>query len=368
MPPVSVLVVDDSVVVRKLVTQILDADPDLRVVGTAANGRIALEKLSLLAPDIVTLDIEMPDMDGLETLAALRKIAPRLPVIMFSTLTERAAASTLDALALGASDYVTKPTQLKNPAEALEAVRQQLVPKIKALTGRTRRAPLATAPSASRPVGVRPVQRRIGPPARPHVLAIGSSTGGPDALATLVAKLPAGLPVPIVVVQHMPPLFTRLFAQRLDRLTGLTVREAVDREQLRPGEMLIAPGDRHLTLRRDGDRVVTVLNDGMPENHCRPAVDVLFRGVVEVYGANVLSLILTGMGQDGLRGGERVVEAGGALWAQDQATSVVWGMPGAVVNAGLASRVLPAPEIGPAVSAALTGAAEPTNPRAGAAR
>jgi two-component system chemotaxis response regulator CheB len=192
------------------------------------------------------------------------------------------------------------------------------------------------------------------------VLAIGSSTGGPDALATLVAKLPAGLPVPVVVVQHMPPVFTRLFAQRLDRLTGITVREAVDKEPLRPGLMLIAPGDRHLSLRRDGERVVTVLSDGMPENHCRPAVDVLFRGVVDVYGANVLSVILTGMGQDGLRGGERVVEAGGALWAQDQATSVVWGMPGAVVNAGLASRVLPGGEIGAAIAAALSGSAEST--------
>jgi two-component system, chemotaxis family, protein-glutamate methylesterase/glutaminase len=360
MPPVSVLVVDDSVVVRKLVTRILDADPDLRVVGTAANGRIALEKIPLLAPDIVTLDIEMPDMDGLQTLAELRKIAPRLPVIMFSTLTERAAASTLDALALGASDYVTKPTQLRDPAEALEAVRQQLVPKIKALTGRTRRTLLPSAAPAGRPPAASPIRRPTGPPARPRVLAIGSSTGGPDALATLVAKLPAGLPVPVVVVQHMPPVFTRLFAQRLDRLTGITVREAVDKEPLRPGLMLIAPGDRHLSLRRDGERVVTVLSDGMPENHCRPAVDVLFRGVVDVYGANVLSVILTGMGQDGLRGGERVVEAGGALWAQDQATSVVWGMPGAVVNAGLASRVLPGGEIGAAIAAALSGSAEPT--------
>jgi two-component system chemotaxis response regulator CheB len=368
MIPVSVLVVDDSVVVRKLVTRILDADPELRVVGTAANGRIALEKLPLLSPDIVTLDIEMPDMDGLETLAAIRRIAPKLPVIMFSTLTERAAASTLDALALGASDYVTKPTQLKDPAAALEAVRAQLVPKIKALTGRRRTPLLPPVVASARAVVRRPLVTRTGPLARPKVLALASSTGGPDALATLVAALPASLPVPIVAVQHMPPLFTRLFAQRLDRLTGITVREAVDGEPLLPALMLVAPGDRHLSLRREGDRVMTVLSDGQPENHCRPAVDVLFRSVAEIYGAQVLSVVLTGMGHDGLRGGERIVEAGGALWAQDQATSVVWGMPGAVVNAGLASRVLPSREIGPALAAALSGSADPTRPHVEATR
>jgi two-component system chemotaxis response regulator CheB len=365
MIPVSVLVVDDSVVVRKLVTRILDADPELRVVGTAANGRIALEKVALLAPDIITLDIEMPEMDGLETLAAIRKIAPKLPVIMFSTLTERAAASTLDALALGASDYVTKPSQLHDPAEALEAVRSQLVPKIKALTGRRRTPVVAPATVAARAAVRRPLVTRTGPLARPNVLALGSSTGGPDALATLVAALPATLPVPIVAVQHMPPLFTRLFAQRLDRLTGIPVRDAVDGEPLLAGLMLIAPGDHHLSLRREGARVLTVLSDGLPENHCRPAVDVLFRSVAEVFGAQVLSVVMTGMGQDGLRGGERIVDAGGALWAQDQASSVVWGMPGAVVNAGLASRVLPSREIGPALAAALTGSPDLIHLRAG---
>jgi two-component system chemotaxis response regulator CheB len=185
----------------------------------------------------------------------------------------------------------------------------------------------------------------------------------------VVAALPASLPVPIVAVQHMPPVFTRLFAQRLDRLTGLTVLEAVDGEALQPGVMLIAPGDRHLSLRREGDRVFTVLSDGLPENHCRPAVDVLFRSVAAVYGAQVLSVVLTGMGQDGLRGGERIVEVGGALWAQDQASSVVWGMPGAVTTAGLASRVLPGPEIGPALAAALAGGtATPARSTAGVGR
>jgi two-component system chemotaxis response regulator CheB len=366
MPSLSVLVVDDSAVVRTLVARVLDDDPEIRVVGTAANGRIALEKIARLAPDVVTLDIEMPVMDGLETLRELRLLSPRLPVIMFSTLTERAAAATLDALALGASDYVTKPTMLTDPAEALERVRQQLVPKIKALTGR-RTAPSAATAGIPRPLApvVRAGQAPTGPP---QVVAVGSSTGGPDALAAVITTLPADLPVPVLVVQHMPPVFTRLLAQRLDRVTSLSVREAVDGEPVRPGSVLLAPGDRHLLLHRDGPAVRVVLGDGPPENHCRPAVDVLFRSVADVYGAHSFALVLTGMGQDGQRGGEHVVEAGGRVWAQDQASSVVWGMPGAVVGAGLAASVLPLAEIGPAVRDLLTGPVRPGRVTAGASR
>lgn len=354
MPPVSVLVVDDSAVVRTLVTRVLSDDPGIRVVGTAANGRIALEKVARLAPDLVTLDIEMPVMDGLETLRELRRIAPRLPVVMFSTLTERAAAATLDALALGASDYVTKPTNLSAPAEALAAVRDQLVPKIKALTGRTAPAVVSTPrPRAA----VRPVVGS-GPSREPHVVAIGASTGGPDALAAVVEALPAGLPVPVLVVQHMPPVFTRLLAQRLDRVAGVRVREAVDGEPVTPGTVLLAPGDRHLAVRREGNAVRVALSDAPPENHCRPAVDVLFRSVADVFGAHTLGVVLTGMGQDGLRGAEHLVEAGATVWAQDAASSVVWGMPGAVVGAGLATKVLAIGEVAPAVAAAV---ARPSN-------
>jgi two-component system chemotaxis response regulator CheB len=353
MSRVAVLVVDDSVVVRRLVTRILDEDPEIHVVGTAANGIIALEKVASLSPDLVTLDIEMPEMDGLETLAGIRKLNPKLPVIMFSTLTERAAAKTLDALARGASDYVTKPTQLSNLDEALDAVRSQLIPKIKALTGR--RSSVVTAASQQRPVNLprRHAVTRSGPAGRPEVLAIGSSTGGPDALATIIAALPANFPVPIVAVQHMPPVFTRLFAERLHRIASITVREAVNGEPLLPGVMLIAPGNQHLSLRREGNHVVTVLSDGPQENHCRPAVDVLFRAVASVYGAHALAVVLTGMGQDGTRGAECITDAGGGVWAQDQATSVVWGMPGAVVNAGFAARILPGHAIGPALVSAI---------------
>lgn len=352
MSPVNVMVVDDSAVVRRLVTKVLDDEADVRVVGTAHNGRVALEKLASLKPDLVTLDIEMPEMDGLETLLHLRRTHPRLPVIMFSTLTERAAASTLEALARGASDYVTKPTRLSNPAEAIAAVREQILPKIRALvpTGASARGTAAVVPPAA--VAATPRVRPAGVP--PELLVIGSSTGGPDALASVVRALPATLPVPVVVVQHMPPVFTRMLAQRLDGLGPLTVSEARDGDLLRPGHVLLAPGDHHVEARRDvGGRAHVALTQAPPENHCRPAVDVLFRTAAATHGARTLALVLTGMGQDGLRGAELLTELGAEVWAQDQATSVVWGMPGAVARAGLATRVLPGDQIGREAAAAI---------------
>ena len=349
MRKIRVLIVDDAVVIRRLLTDCLAGDPDIEVVGAAANGRIALAKIPQVNPDLVTLDVEMPDLNGLETLVEIRKTWPKLPVIMFSTLTERGASATLDALTAGANDYVTKPSNCGSVTIAMQRVRDDLVPKIKHLTGRMLaldappadlRKPAAPAPKAAPVV---PLQRRPAGP-RPSVpveiVTIGVSTGGPNALAELVPQLPGDLPVPIVIVQHMPPLFTRLLAERLDGRSNLRIREGTAGTVLRPGEMYIAPGGHHMTVVRNGKSVELAMNDDPPENSCRPAVDVLFRSVVAAYGPATLGVILTGMGQDGLRGCEHVRDAGGQVLAQDEASSVVWGMPGFVARAGLADRVL----------------------------
>ncbi|MGZ4437706.1 MAG: chemotaxis-specific protein-glutamate methyltransferase CheB, partial [Nocardioidaceae bacterium] len=336
---------------------VLAGDPRLEVVGSAANGKVALAKIPQLNPDIITLDVEMPVMDGLETLDHLRALYPSLPVVMFSTLTDRGATATLDALEKGATDYVTKPANVGSVTASMEAVRSQLVPKIVALGGRGRvpSRPLAPVPGSAVPARP-PVARQLAEAGvgRVDVLAVGASTGGPDALAALLAALPATLPVPVVVVQHMPPVFTRQFADRLDRKCGLSVSEAVAGAELRPGHVLIAPGDFHLRLRRRNDRVVVALDQGTPENYCRPAVDVLFRSVAEVYGAHVLGVVLTGMGADGARASGDIVAAGGSVYVQDEATSVVWGMPGSVVAAGAAAKVLPLAEVAPAVLSRIT--------------
>ena len=338
MEPIAVLVVDDSVVVRRIVTRILSEDPGIRVVGGAASGRSALEKIEQLAPDILTLDIEMPEMDGLETLHHLRRLHPRLPVIMFSTLTERAAAATLEAISLGARDYVTKPGNLGSTSSAFEAVRSQLVPKIKALVPRR--------PASRKPVRAVPPAHTWPARSDPHeIVVIGSSTGGPDALATIVRALPDDLPVPVVIAQHMPPLFTRLFAQRLDKLSKLTVVEGRPCMPLEPGLVVIAPGDFHLLVVQGQDGPLVTTNQDARQHGCRPAVDVLFRSAASVFGGRVLACVLTGMGHDGLRGSERLRAAGAEIVVQDQATSVIWGMPGAIATAGLADRVLPLPAI-----------------------
>lgn len=338
MRPIRVLVVDDAVVIRRLLSDTLAGDPGIEVVGAAASGRIALQKIPQVTPDVVTLDVEMPEMSGLETLAAIRASYPKLPVIMFSTLTARGAGATLEALALGAADYVTKPANVGSVQAAMQAVREQLIPKIKtfcgAVAGHERPAPRPPAP-APRPLGGRPVE----------LLAIGVSTGGPNALSALLPSLPGAFPVPIVVVQHMPPVFTRLLAERLQARCALRVREAQQGEALRAGEVLVAPGDWHLTVARTGDVLRARLHQEQPENSCRPAVDVLFRGAAAAAGPGVLGLVLTGMGHDGLRGARDIRDAGGQIVVQDQATSVVWGMPGAVAEAGLADRILPLEEI-----------------------
>jgi two-component system chemotaxis response regulator CheB len=354
---ISVLVVDDSAVVRRLIVDALGGARNIEVVGTASNGLLAQSKIDELRPDVVTMDIEMPEMNGIEAVRELRKRHPRLPVIMFSTLSAAGATATLEALAAGATDYVTKPSSAGSVVESIAAVREQLVPRINALAGRPR-------PAGPLPRTLADGLRRLGPPPGPagirgprpvadlakplprashgrvDLIALGSSTGGPDALAKVLMGLAAEVAVPIVITQHMPPVFTRMFAERLDRSTPLHVVEAGDGMELTPGTVYIAPGDAHLVLRRRGTVTLTHLSDAPPENSCRPAVDVMFRSVAQLYGGSAVAVVLTGMGHDGREGAKVLRDVGAEVLAQDEASSVVWGMPGALVAAGLADEVL----------------------------
>jgi two-component system, chemotaxis family, protein-glutamate methylesterase/glutaminase len=339
-PPIRVLIVDDSAVVRRVLGDLLMSDPKITVVGAAANGIQALTKIPEVKPDLVTLDIEMPEMDGLQTLDEIRKLYPKLPVIMFSTLTERGATQTLDALARGASDYVTKPSGREASERPNERVREELLQKIKSFC--PVRAPrLLPLPLPSLLLSSATQQSRI------DIVAIGSSTGGPNALTALIPELPADFPVPVVIVQHMPPLFTRLLAERLHGLGPLAVREGKDGQILLAGQVWIAPGEHHMTVVRKGSEFVLGINRDPQENSCRPAVDVLFRTTAQTFGANVLAVVLTGMGADGTRGAAAVKRAGGEVIVQDEESSVVWGMPGSVVAARLADRVYPLAQMGP---------------------
>jgi two-component system chemotaxis response regulator CheB len=395
MPKIRVLIVDDAAVFRRLVMVELSNDPALEVVGTAANGRIALAKMPQVCPDIVILDVEMPEMDGLSALKELRKTYPRLPIIMFSALTERGAEATLEALFLGATDYFTKPVNEGGLDASLKVVREQLIPEIKALCasaltggpglgvrdqwaevrrqesgGRRQEAgagsqaaglgPFTPDPrflssdscrltpssgTLTHPAATQTPRHPGTSPGKIQILAIGTSTGGPNALAEVFRRLPADFPVPIVIVQHMPPMFTRLLAERMSAQFPVRVQEGSSGTHLQPGQAWIAPGDHHMIVVRDGAKVRLMLHQDPPENSCRPSADVLLRSVAKTFGSSSLAVILTGMGQDGLRGCEAVSEAGGQILAQDEATSVVWGMPGYVTRAGLADRVLPLPLI-----------------------
>lgn len=346
---VRVLVVDDSAVIRRLVTRAIEQDPEMNVVGTASNGAIALQRIPQLNPDVLTLDIEMPEMDGLETLRRLRREHSQLRVIMLSTLTERGAAITLDALTLGADDYVQKATNEPSLEHSLDKLRQELLPKIRqffrfpdgagiAAAAKATNGSIAAAPAPFQ--GMRP---------RAKALAIGVSTGGPTALGLVLPRLPADFPLPVLIVQHMPPLFTRFLAERLDANCKLSVTEAADGMEVAPGKILVAPGDYHMKVAAAGNGISIRLDQSPPLNSCRPAVDALFSSLAECYGGAILSLILTGMGQDGLRGIEVLKKKGATVLAQDEASSVVWGMPGAVVHAGLADRVLPLDQMIPEV-------------------
>jgi two-component system, chemotaxis family, protein-glutamate methylesterase/glutaminase len=333
---IRVLVVDDSVVIRHLLEQALREDPALECVGAEPHGIAALEKIPVLRPDVVTLDIEMPEMDGIATLRQIRKRYPRLRTIMFSTLTTRGASATFEALSSGADDYVTKAANGGSLDRSLQSLRNDLIPKIKQFFV----PPAPVVPAATLPARF-PV--RTG---RPRVLGIGVSTGGPQALAALIPQIPAGFPLPVLIVQHMPPMFTRLLAERLQASSPLQISEAVDGTPVVPGRVYVAPGDYHLRVRRAGPNAwVTALDQAPHENSCRPSVDVLFRSLAESFGGDVLPVVLTGMGKDGLDGVRKLKSEGAPCIVQDEATSVVWGMPGAVASEGLADCVLPLAKI-----------------------
>jgi two-component system chemotaxis response regulator CheB len=348
---IRILIVDDSAVMRSLLRSVVCADAGLEVAGTAADGESALSAIETLRPDLVLLDVEMPVMDGLVTLRKMRARGQKMPVIMCSSLTQRGAKVTIEALACGASDYVAKPAGQSGREAATQALSQDLIPKIKALTSQLTPAP-ALVERQPRVLPFAPLPKSQPISSTPVALAIGVSTGGPAALDILLPALPATFPLPVMIVQHMPELFTKLFAERLNGRCPLQVREAVEGEPARAGSIYIAKGNWHLEVlapSRIGLPATLHLSQGLPESHCRPAVDVLFRSVAAAYGSGALAVVLTGMGSDGMLGCRVIRDHGGSVLAQDQASSTVWGMPGAVANAGLAHKVLPLNAIAPEI-------------------
>lgn len=342
--PARVAVCDDSAIIRGLLVRALEADPAIEVVGTAANGRELLALQRRTAPDVVVLDVEMPVMDGLAALPALIAADPAVQVVMASTLTTRGGEVTLKALRLGAADYVAKPSAAEGRA-AGEAFRRSLIEKVRAL-GRVAQRRRAAPAVPARPRATAVPAPAAMPAAAPALLAIGASTGGPQALFRLIADLGRDFALPVLITQHMPPAFTPILADHISRLGALPCAEAKDGERIRPGRAYLAPGDRHLLVTGDRAAPTVALSAGPAENFCRPAVDPMLRSAAAVLGGGVLAVILTGMGHDGLAGARAVVAAGGAVIAQDEASSVVWGMPGAVVQAGLAAAVAPLDALG----------------------
>jgi two-component system chemotaxis response regulator CheB len=335
--PVRVLVVDDSALVRRLMTGILSADPGIDVVGTASDPFIAREKIKQLAPDVLTLDVEMPRMDGLTFLQNLMRLRP-MPVVMVSSLTERGAAVTLDALALGAVDFVAKPKV--DVVAGLTAYADLLCTKVRqAARARVCAAAPAPAPHDTGAITYRTTDR---------LLAIGASAGGTEAIREVLQRMPADAPA-TVIAQHIPAAFSGPFAERLDRHSRMTVIEVQADQPLLAGHAYVAPGGRHLRVRRSGARWHGVLCDDAQVRGHRPSVDVLFRSVAESVGANATAALLTGMGDDGARGLLALRKAGAATIAQDEATSIVWGMPGAAVAMDAAQSVLPLPRIAEAL-------------------
>lgn len=369
--PIRVMLVDDSAVVRGLVTRILEAETDIEIVASVGNGQMALSSLERVPVDVVLLDIEMPVMDGLTALPKLLQADPGLKIIMQSTLTMKGASVSLRALEMGAADYIPKPTATRELAGGAD-FRTELLGKIRALgqarqrsANRPPRPAASAAPATVRPVspgtsagGAAPARVQIHPsttvtlrtaPVEPFdVIAIGSSTGGPQALFTLLGTMRAGtVTQPILITQHMPATFTTILAEHISRVSGWDAREGQDGEAVRSGRVYIAPGDFHMVVEVRGTEKILRLNKNPPENFCRPSVDPMLRSIAAAYGRRVMTCILTGMGSDGMKGGQAVVASGGTVIAQDEASSVVWGMPGAAATAGVCSAVLPLPEIAP---------------------
>jgi two-component system chemotaxis response regulator CheB len=354
--PIRVMVVDDSMVIRGLLTRSLETDPAIKVVVSAGNGKAALDAIAKNDVDVVVLDIEMPIMDGMTALPQLIAARPYVQVIMASTLTLKGASISMKALSMGAADYVPKPTSTSQINSA-EDFKVDLITKVKnwGAVARRRRGSMpvgTTVPAAAAPVprklyGGAEVKLRQAGTGKPECLVIGSSTGGPQALFKVFQMLGPITHLPVFVTQHMPATFTTILAEHIAQASGTPAAEAKDGEPVVNGRIYVAPGDFHMVVMVENGRKVMRINKNPPENFCRPAVDPMLRSITKIYGNKILFCMLTGMGQDGLRGARDLVDNGGTVIAQDEATSVVWGMPGAVSTAGLCSAVLPLSDIGP---------------------
>jgi two-component system chemotaxis response regulator CheB len=362
------MVVDDSVVIRGLISRWIASEPDMVVAASLRTGLDAVNQVERVNPDVAVLDIEMPELDGISALPQLLAKKRNLIIIMASTLTRRNAEISFKALSLGAADYIPKPESTREAAAA-ETFHHDLIQKIRSLGAKVRRTapasplhpatspPLAPAPDRPREPLPRPPQASVAQPPlvrrafssqAPRALVVGSSTGGPQALMTLVGEIGAVIDrFPVLITQHMPPTFTTILAEHLARTSHRPAHEAVDGEVVKAGQIYLAPGGRHMRVARRGTDIVIALDDGPPINFCRPAVDPLFTSAIEVWQGGVLAVVLTGMGSDGMRGGKEIVAAGGSVIAQDEATSVVWGMPGAAANAGICAAILPLNQIAP---------------------
>lgn len=356
--PFQVMVVDDSAVIRGLLSKALEKDSTIEIVASADNGERAVDLMAKGNIEVVVLDIEMPVMDGLTALPKLLEIDPKVKVIMASTLTQANAQISMKALALGATDYIPKPSATRE-IHSGTGFERELVAKVKALGAAYRSKPaqapankpsklrdkITASPSLTGTSSGRGITLRKFLPRQIGALAIGSSTGGPPALLALLRGLKVGLDLPIFITQHMPPTFTTILAEHINNVSSMECAEAVDGETVVSGRIYIAPGDYHMTVRAANDKKIISLNQMPPINYCRPAVDPMLSSIAQAYGQSALVVILTGMGRDGLEGGQEVVSTGGTVIAQDEATSVVWGMPGAVAEAGICSAVLPLGEI-----------------------
>jgi two-component system chemotaxis response regulator CheB len=354
------MIVDDSAVIRGLPARFLEAESDISVVASVSNGQMALDRLERTDVEIVVLDIEMPIMDGMTALPLILRKRPGIQVLMASTLTRKNAEVSLRALALGAADYVPKPSSTSEIHSA-DAFKNELTAKVTALaeagrSGRSRTPRPATAGPAAPALAKKsllssgaPLSLRQQPIQRPDLIAIGSSTGGPQALFKLLKDFGGSVSQPILITQHMPPTFTSLLAEHITKTSSMPCTEAKDGESIRPGHIYLAPGDYHLIVEKGVSGNILRLTQEERENYCRPAVDPMLRSLVPLYGSRLLVIILTGMGSDGCKGAQRVVAAGGSVIAQDEETSVVWGMPGAVATAGICSAVLPISDIAPYV-------------------
>lgn len=337
---IRVMHIDDSALMRRVIATLISRDSNIEVVGAYANAKFALSMINKLQPDLIILDIEMPEMDGLTALVEIRKKHPVLPVIMCSSLTKKGAEITIEALFRGANDYVAKPEQGGLRDEIFQVMSQELINKIKGLA-----KPKSVLPERVITAPLQSINKPSSLIDRVDILAIAVSTGGPNALLQLLPQITADFSIPIVIVQHMPPIFTNLLAESLASKSKIKIKEAQDGDVLAPGLALLAPGNYHMTIDCQKNRYVIKLNQDPVENYCRPAADVLFRSVAKQFKSNVLAVVMTGMGQDGLQGCHIIKESGGQVIVQDELSSVVWGMPSAVVKAGLADQIVPLNEL-----------------------